>query len=106
MGPYKLSRVHEKLSTVEIEFEKGEVVKDSYTMSISEISFLVNNGFADLVFSLFLQLVAESQKNKHLQASLLAEKEALASRVQQANAAAETHKQRVNRLDDQVYHFS
>jgi E3 ubiquitin-protein ligase BRE1 len=48
------------------------------------------------------QLVAESQKNKHLQASLLAEKEALASRVQQANAAAETHKQRVNRLDDQA----
>ncbi|KAG0630974.1 hypothetical protein M758_1G217700 [Ceratodon purpureus] len=48
------------------------------------------------------QLVAESLKAKQLQASLLAEKQILASRVQHANATADHHKQRVSRLEDQA----
>jgi E3 ubiquitin-protein ligase BRE1 len=49
-----------------------------------------------------LQLVADSLKAKQLQASLQAEKQVLASRVQHANATADHHKQRVSRLEDQV----
>jgi E3 ubiquitin-protein ligase BRE1 len=48
------------------------------------------------------QLVAESLKAKQLQASLLTEKQVLASRVQHANATADLHKQRVSRLEDQA----
>ncbi|KAH9554527.1 hypothetical protein CY35_08G068200 [Sphagnum magellanicum] len=48
------------------------------------------------------QLVSESLKAKQLQTSLLAEKQVLASRMQHANAAADMHKQRVSRLEDQA----
>jgi E3 ubiquitin-protein ligase BRE1 len=41
-------------------------------------------------------------KAKQLQTSLQAEKQILASRMQHANAAADLHKQRVSRLEDQV----
>jgi E3 ubiquitin-protein ligase BRE1 len=46
--------------------------------------------------------VSESLKAKQLQTSLLAEKQVLASRMQHANAAADMHKQRVSRLEDQA----
>jgi hypothetical protein len=61
-----------------------------------------NNILAHIFVLCDLQLVAESLKAKQLQASLLAEKQVLASRVQHANATADHHKQRVSRLEDQV----
>lgn len=72
----------------------------SVVIVLSRMSIYVNN----ISFFVFydLQLVAESLKAKQLQASLLAEKQVLASRVQHANATADHHKQRVSRLEDQV----
>lgn len=48
------------------------------------------------------QLMSESVKAKQLQASLLAEKEALSSRMQHAAAAGDVLKNRLARLDDQA----
>jgi E3 ubiquitin-protein ligase BRE1 len=47
-------------------------------------------------------LVAESVKAKQLQASLQAEKQVLISRMQHVHGAADLHKQRASRLEDQA----
>ena len=68
-----------------------------------ELRVMFVNNIISHVFILYdLQLVAESLKAKQLQASLLAEKQVLASRVQHANTTADHHKQRVSQLEDKV----
>ncbi|CAI5483126.1 unnamed protein product [Closterium sp. Yama58-4] len=48
------------------------------------------------------QLIAEGVKARQLQASLQAEKQSMETRMQHATAAADVHKQRVVRLEEQV----
>eukprot|EP00245_Coleochaete_scutata_P016025 TRINITY_DN7342_c0_g1_i1.p1 TRINITY_DN7342_c0_g1~~TRINITY_DN7342_c0_g1_i1.p1 ORF type:complete len:972 (+),score=239.12 TRINITY_DN7342_c0_g1_i1:12-2927(+) len=48
------------------------------------------------------QLMSESVKAKQLQTSLMAEKEAMITRMEHANSAVELQKQRVSRLEDQA----
>lgn len=50
-----------------------------------------------------VQLVSESVKAKQLQTSLLAEKQVLASRMQHVSAVSDLQKERVVRLEEQVF---
>ena len=78
-------------------------IEGSIIVVFSRMSMDVNISVTHICVLYNLQLVAESLKAKQMQASLLAEKQVLASRVQHANATADHHKQRVSRLEDQVY---
>lgn len=49
--------------------------------------------------------MSESLQAKQLQTSLQAEKQVLNARMQHANAASDLHKQRITRLEEQVWVF-